>query len=93
MVSQGGRHDTKQYTKEKKKKNNETRLGASLEELSLEIEGTVLKLTSGVCFARLICIIAGRILLRHKRYCSVEHLSGMKPSPFDGIRSAPLGLH
>jgi len=41
-MRQGDRHDTKQYTKEKKK-NNETRSGASWEELALEIEGTVLK--------------------------------------------------
>jgi hypothetical protein len=65
MVSQErqARHEA---IHEGKKKNNETRLGASLEELSLEIEGTVLKLTSEDCLARLICIIAGRILLRHK---------------------------
>jgi hypothetical protein len=65
MVSQGrqARHEA---IHEGKKKNNETRLGASLEELSLEIESTVLKLTSEDCLARLICIIAGRILLRHK---------------------------
>lgn len=42
IMNQGGRHDTKQFTKEKKK-NNETRSGASWEEPALEIEGTVLK--------------------------------------------------
>ena len=60
---------------EGKKKNNETRSGASWEELALEIEGEVtMGLTSGIRLARPICLVTGRILMRQKErggYCTV----------------------
>jgi hypothetical protein len=82
--SYGEAGTTRSNTRRKKKEQCETRLGASLEELSLEIEGTALKvemrLTSEICLARLICIITGRgrilKLEERGRYCTVEHLSG-----------------
>lgn len=90
-MNQGGRHDTKQYTKEKKK-NNETRSGASWEELALEIEGTVLKYDVGD-LPRESDMLGHRSHIdeteRTRRVLRCVTFERMKPSPFDGIGVPP----